>query len=289
MMGNPRWEEVHIVCIGIDLTDKRKAEEEAELRRRQLMEADKMASLGVLASGIAHEINNPNNFIMMNAPILRTVWEDISPILEKYYDKCGDFTSANIPYSEMREEVPKLFDGIEEGSKRIRQMILNMKNFAKRDISDMNHSVNMNDVITAALGLLSHEIKKSTQSISIETSKSLPSVRGNLQRLEQVVMNLIQNACQSLPDRNKGISIKTSYDKEKDRVIVCVADEGVGIKLEHMGHIFDPFFTTKSDNGGTGLGLSLCADIVKEHHGGLQFESELGKGTTVYLSLPVMR
>ena len=95
-----------------------------------------MASLGVLASGIAHEINNPNNFIMMNTPILRDAWRDISPILEKYYNECDDFTVANMPYSEMRSEVPRLFDGIEAGSERIRKIVMNMKNYARRDIPD---------------------------------------------------------------------------------------------------------------------------------------------------------
>ncbi|MFH0728467.1 MAG: ATP-binding protein [Pseudomonadota bacterium] len=287
IMGNPRQERVHIVCIGIDITDKRGAEEEAELRRRQLVEADKLASLGVLASGVAHEINNPNNFIMMNAPILRMAWDDVSPILEKYYQEYGDFSLARIPYSEMRGELTHLLDGIEEGAKRIRQMILNMKNFAKKDNWDMMQRVNMNAVITAALGLLSHEINKSTHSLSIDTSTCLPFVNGNHQRLEQVVINLIQNACQSLPDRNKGIAIGTSYDEVKNEVVVHVTDEGNGIEPDHMDHISDPFFTTKLNSGGTGLGLSVCAGIVKEHRGRLEFTSEIGKGTRVVLALPV--
>ncbi|MBI5252520.1 MAG: PAS domain S-box protein [Desulfomonile tiedjei] len=288
IMGDAREINVHIVSIGIDITDKRRAEAEAELRRRQLLEADKMASLGVMASGVAHEINNPNNFIMMNAPILRQVWEDVLPILDKYYEECGDFTVSNIPYSEMREEIPKLFDGMQEGSKRIRQIIMSMKNYAKRDPSGVTQCININDVIVAALELMSHQIKESTRSIVVDCAQDLPFVGGTPQRLEQVVVNLIQNACQALPDRNKGISIKTSYDKRKDQVVVCVTDEGIGIKPEHLDHVFDPFFTTKIDVGGTGLGLSVCAGIVKEHHGRLEFESELGNGTKAFLSLPVM-
>ena len=96
VMGDPEEKTVHIVCIGVDITDKRRAEEEAELRRQQLLEADKMASLGFLASEVAHEINNPNNFIMMNVPILRNLWESATPILEEYYRKLGEFTLANI-------------------------------------------------------------------------------------------------------------------------------------------------------------------------------------------------
>jgi PAS domain S-box-containing protein len=289
LMGDVGESGIHIVSIGIDITDKRRAEEEADLRRRQLLEADKMVSLGVLASGVAHEINNPNNFIMMNTPILKDAWKDISPILEKYYNECGDFTVANMPYSEMLREVPRLFDGIESGSERIRKIVMNMKNYVRKDVPDEPQQVNMNDVVTAAVWLLSYEIKKSTRSITVETFESLPLVTGHPQRLEQVAVNLIQNACQSLPDRTKAISIKTFHDPQKEEVVVSVVDEGVGISPEHVGHIFEPFFTTKSDKGGTGLGLSVCASIVKEHDGRLEFNSEPGKGTEARLSLPAAR
>ena len=289
IMGDPKDKKAHVVSIGVDITDKRKAEEEAELRRRQLLVADKLASLGMLASGVAHEINNPNNFIMMNVPILRTVWEDVFPILNEYYGKCGDFVLANIPFSEMRGEIPKLFEGIEDGSRRIRQIVLNMKNYARRDALDMGQKVHINDVVMAALGLLSHLIKKSTQSVINFKPKRLPPVRGNQQRLEQVVVNLVQNACQALPDRKRKISITASLDEEKNEVVVCVADEGGGISPEHMAHIFDPFFTTKLETGGTGLGLSVCLSIVKEHNGRLEFISETGKGAKAYLSLPAIR
>ncbi len=289
IMGNQKEKSVHVVCIGIDITDRRKAEEEAELRRRQLLEADKMASLGVLASGVAHEINNPNNFIMMNAPILRTAWSDISPILNRYFDEYGDFTLANIPYSEIREEIPGLFDGIEDGSRRIRQIILNMKDYARKDTLDMNQEVDVGEVVKASLALLSHQIRKSAKSVTIQCPKDLPPVRGNRQRLEQVMVNLIQNACQSLPDREKGISISASFEGKNGEVIVGVADEGTGIRPENLEQIFDPFFTTKTATGGTGLGLSVCQSIVKEHGGRLEFTSEMGKGTNARLSLPAIR
>ena len=289
IMGNPKEKSVHVVCIGIDITDRRRAEEEAELRRRQLLEADKMASLGVLASGVAHEINNPNNFIMMNAPILRNAWTDISPILNRYYDHYGDFTLANIPYSEIREEIPRLFDGIEDGSRRIRQIVLNMKDYARKDTLDMDQAVDVGEVIKASLALLSHQIRKSAKSVTIQCPKDLPPVRGNRQRLEQVMVNLIQNACQSLADREKGISVSASFEDKNGEVIVDVADEGAGIRPEHLEQIFDPFFTTKTEMGGTGLGLSVCKSIVKEHGGRLEFTSEMGKGTNARLSLPAFR
>jgi PAS domain S-box-containing protein len=289
IMGDPKEAKMHVVSIGMDITDKRAAEEESELRRRQLVEADKMVSLGVLSSEVAHEINNPNNFIMLNAPILRKAWEDISFILNKYSDECGDFLVSNVPYSEMSKEVPNLFDGIQEGSDRIRQIIKNMKSYARRDGSDMSRQVDMNVVVQAALRLLSTQIQKSAGSILTTFSEQLPPIKGSFQRMEQVIVNLVQNSCQSISGREGGISLKTSFDSVQNLVVVRIADEGVGIRPEHMAHISDPFFTTKSDVGGTGLGLSVCAAIVKEHNGSLDFDSAAGKGTRAYLSLPVVR
>ncbi len=286
IMGDPKEQRLHVVCIGIDITERRRAEEEAELRRRQILEADKLASLGMLASGVAHEINNPNNFIMMNAPILRRAWDDLSPLLDQYYDKYGDFLLAGIPFPEMRTEIPRLFDGIEDGSRRIRQIIWNMKDYARKNTLDMNQKVDLKEVVTAALGLLSHQIKKSTDVIWIDCPEDLPKVKGNRQRLEQVIVNLVQNACQSLTSRRKKLFIRVTFEPKDNEMVLCVEDQGAGIRPEHLDMIFDPFFTTKSETGGTGLGLSVCQSIVKEHGGRLLFSSEVGKGTRASVRLP---
>ncbi|WP_419657795.1 ATP-binding protein [Desulfosarcina variabilis] len=286
IMGGAPHPHVHIVSIGMDITEKIAAQEEADIRRRQLVEADKMVSLGILASEVAHEINNPNNFIAMNAPILRKAWEDIAVILNKYNDACGDFLVANVPYSEMSREIPALFDGIENGSERIRKIVKNMKNYARMDEPASVEPVNMNTVIHTALTLLSTQIKSSAGGISQHLCEPLPPVMGNFQRLEQVIVNLIQNACQALSGKGSPITIKTSVDPERNLVCVRICDQGAGIRPEHVSRIFDPFFTTKADSGGTGLGLSVCAAIVKEHKGDLAFDSSVGKGTTVTLCLP---
>ena len=141
-------------------------------------------------------------------------------------------------------------------------------------------------MVAAALRLLANQIRQSTDSISVTYSETLPHVKGSLQRLEQVIINLVQNACQALPSRDRGIDIRTFYDRKKGEVVVRVKDEGIGIALAYMGKIFDPFFTTKRDTGGTGLGLSVCAGIVKKHNGRLDFSSKPGEGTTVCLMLP---
>ncbi|MFC1862644.1 PAS domain S-box protein [Thermodesulfobacteriota bacterium] len=288
LMGDGKETEIHIVSIGIDITEKRKVEKEAELRQRQLIQADKMASLGILVSGVAHELNNPNNFIMMNTPILREAWDDITPILKRYFDKKGDFTLAGIPYSEMSDQILALFDGIQEGAKRIQQIVMSLKDYSREDTSDFCQEVDLNKTVEAALRLLTNQIKNSTESIHITFSEKLPPVKGNFQRLEQVIINLIQNACQALPTRDKGINIRTFYDKKNSEVVVRVKDEGIGIDMESIDKIFDPFYTTKRDTGGTGLGLSVCAGIMKEHNGRLEFSSKPGKGTIACLVIPAV-
>jgi polar amino acid transport system substrate-binding protein len=288
-MGDDKETEIHIVSIGIDITDRKRMEKEAELRRRQLIQADKMASLGILVSGVAHEINNPNNFIMMNAPILRKAWDDIAPILKGYAAERGDFSLAGIPYSEMCGHVPALFDGIQEGAERIRQIVMNLKDYSREDASNITQGVNLNTAVAAALRLLSNQMKQSTDFVSVTYSETLPCVNGSLQRLEQVIINLVQNACQALQTRDKGIEIRTFHDKKNGEVVVRVRDEGIGITEAQMDYIFDPFYTTKRETGGTGLGLSVCAGIVKEHNGRLEFSSKPGVGTTVSLVLPAVK
>lgn len=270
-----------------DIKARIQAEREAERRRQQLIEADKMASLGVLVAGVAHEINNPNNFITMNTPILRQAWDDFAPLLERFFAENGDFTVAGIPYSEMRAHIPELFAGIMDGSERIKKIVLNLRDYARQGVAAMDQHFDLNQVVTAAMTLLANPLKKATNCLSIEYGDQLPLIRGNFQRAEQVVINLIQNAYQSLPDTGKGLSIATFFDKKRKAVIFQVRDEGAGIAKKNLKQIQDPFFTTKRDNGGTGLGLSISAGIMEEHGGRLHFTSESGKGTTAMAIFPV--
>jgi PAS domain S-box-containing protein len=272
--------------LQLDIRARKKAEEEAESRRQQLIEADKLVSLGILVAGVAHEINNPNNFITMNTPILKRAWDDLLPIIEENYALHGDFPVAGIPYSEMRSHIPELFSGILDGSERIRKIVLNLRDYARQGVSDMSQFFDLNQVVNAALVLLANPLKKSTNHLQVQYGQQLPQVKGNFQRAEQVVINLIQNACQSIASPDKRISIATRHDREKNRVIVEVNDEGCGIPRKNLKLIQDPFYTTKRDKGGSGLGLSISAGIMEEHGGRLEFTSDTEKGTVVKAIFP---
>jgi PAS domain S-box-containing protein len=287
LMQDSRGQPIGFCGIARDVTERKQAEEQLRQHEQQMMQASKMVALGTLVSSVAHEINNPNNFIMLNTPLLLDAWESSKPILEEYYQKNGDFIIGGMKYTEMRENMPVLVSGILDGSKRIKQIVEDLRDFVRRDASDMTQSVDLNAVIKSAVTLLSNMIMKSTQKFSIEYTSDLPRLKGNFQRFEQVIINLIQNACQALPDPQKGIYVSTDYDPKKGCLIVRVADQGMGIPPEMLPHITEPFMTTKRDSGGLGLGLSISSRIVKEHGGTLTFTSEPGKGTTAEIILPV--
>ncbi|MCI0722206.1 MAG: PAS domain S-box protein [Acidobacteria bacterium] len=274
-------------AISRDITEQKKAGEMARLQELRLLQADKMASLGVLVSGTAHEINNPNNYILLNSRIISKVWNDAKPILQQYYEQTGDFPLAGMPYSQAHEKIGQLVSGISEGALRIERIVRNLKDFARKDSGDLNQTVNVNAVIESGLVIVSSLIKKSTDFFSVEYSPDLPRIKGNAQQLGQVVINLVTNACQALPSKEKGIVVSTGLSKDAGNISIEVRDEGIGITPENLKFIFDPFFTTKRDTSGTGLGLSTSHSIVKNHGGELRFTSEPGKGTSVAVILPI--
>ena len=269
-----------------DITERRRVEEQVKLHQQQLMQAGKMAALGVLVSGVAHEINNPNNFIMLNAPILRDAWQSALPILEEYYRESGDFLMGGMPYSEMREQMPKLLSGVSQGAERIKQIVANLKTYVRGDGGDLSQAVDVNAVVASSVSLISNVIKNATDHFTVSYGDDLPFVRGSLQRLEQVIINLIQNACQALPDKKKGLFITTGRDSSGGGVEIIIRDEGTGIQPDDLPRIREPLFTTKQDSGGLGLGLSISSKIIEEHRGTLRFTSEPGAGTTVTIMLP---
>lgn len=262
-----------------DITDEKRVEQE-------LQQADKMISLGVLVSGVAHEINNPNNWIMLNTPILQDSWESLLPILDAYHAKHGDFVAGGLPYQDLREAVPQLLNGILGGSKRIMRIVKDLKSYARYQPDDSRAPVDINKILAAAVALAANQIKDATNAFEVEYGQDLPIIQGDWQKIEQVILNLIQNACQAINGKQSRISVKSFIDKQHGMVAVSVADEGPGISEKILPRIMDPFFTTKRDMGGVGLGLSVSSKIIQDHGGRLNVMSQPGNGTIFTMLLP---
>lgn len=276
----------HSIWIIRDISERKQAEEESRLHQRQLIQADKMVSLGLLVSGMAHEINNPNSISLLNTPMLAKAWASVSPILEQYYSENGDFMVAGLEYSEMKVQIPKLFKELEESSKRIRTIVKDLKDYARKDNTKSMELIDINDVAKTAARLTGNLIKKSSKRFVEKYGSSLPPIHGNCQRLEQVIINLLQNSCDALQNNEAPITIKTGQTEDRQHVYLTVEDEGCGISADVLNRVTDPFFTTKRGMGGTGLGLSVSAGIIEEHGGKINFSST-DRGTTVTITLPV--
>jgi polar amino acid transport system substrate-binding protein len=281
--------EERTVELAQEVAERNRALEELRLHQDKLIQADKMATLGVLVAGVAHEINNPNGLILLNLPILKDVYLDSLETLEARYHEQGDFLLGGLSYQLMREEVPHMLEDMGEGATRIKRIVEDLKNYARQDSVARKEPFDLNVVVQAAVRLMETSLRKSTERFSCSYGSDLPRVCGNPQRIEQVVVNLLINACQALPSPDQGIFIKTAADLEAGVVRLTIRDEGVGIPPEFMNRLTDPFFTTKRESGGTGLGLSISAGIVQEHGGSLSFDSPPGRGTTATLTLGIRK
>jgi PAS domain S-box-containing protein len=270
-----------------EINERERAEQEAIFQQEQLFQASKMASLGTLVSGVAHEINNPISFVMLNGPILQKAWGAVKPILDAHHQANGDFEIANMSYTQFSERVPLLISGITEGARRVKTIVSDLKEFARQSPPELKDTVNVNRTVKKAVGLVSNLVKKSTNYFSQVYEPDVPPVKGNIQRIEQVIVNLLVNACQALTDTTQAITVSTTYDSGSNRALVQIRDEGEGISPEALERIKDPFFTTKRDKGGTGLGLAISEKIIIDHGGTMTFNSVLGQGTSVRISLPV--
>jgi PAS domain S-box-containing protein len=275
-----------IYCTFRDISARIRLEEEARDMQAKLIQANKMTSLGLLVSGVAHEINNPNSFIMANSQLLAKVWEDAQKVLREHHREHGDFLIGGISFAEIDEKIPQLFKSIIEGARRINNIINNLKDFARQDRLVAERQVDLNRVATTAASLLLHQLNRYSDNFHFDLAEYLPRITGDYQQLEQVVINLLLNAGQSLPDKSRGIWITTGFDAAAGQATITVRDEGCGIARDVADRVMEPFFTTKLDSGGTGLGLAISLSIVKEHNGSLEFESEPGKGTTFVVKIP---
>ncbi len=281
-----RGSERYITAIMRDVTARKRLEKIARQQQLKLIQANKMAALGVLVSGVAHEIGNPNQLILMNADLLAVAWNDALSVLDDHYRETGMFSLGGLPYPEMRNALPVLIHDIADGARRIERTVADLKNFARPQHSDVSERFSLNNAVNRALRLLTHLIDRKTAHFKLDLTEPLALLQGNPQQVEQIVINLLVNALEALPDRTRGVTVSTCPGDDDGEVSLEIRDEGIGIAPEHLKHLCDPFFTTKQAIGGTGLGLAITASLLRAHAGHLSFFSAPGKGTCALVRFP---
>ncbi len=268
--------------------DLEEVNRELREKQQQLVQSEKLASLGRLSAGMAHEINNPIQFIQGNVRILSEAMDSMLPVMDRYVEENPDFKVARLDYSVFRQHVTTLLKDVSNGTVRIADIVRDLKKFARAEEGALDDMVDVNEAIRSSLRLVHNKIKR--HKIICELDPSLPKVKGSTSKIEQVIVANLINAAEALGDRQDGvINVKTGKDLESMRITVCIADNGPGMTEEVKNKLFDPFFTTKQKTGGMGLGLSVAYGIIKDHQGAIDVDTKLGEGTTLRYHLPAAR
>ncbi|AFG36835.1 ATP-binding protein [Spirochaeta africana] len=278
-----------------DVTDRKQAEFELERykealeqmvsdRTRQLLAAEKLAAIGILAAGMGHEINNPVSFILMNGQILQEAWPAIAQRLAGHSQ--GEDSIGGLPAGEFMQRARQAVDDILEGGRRIEAIVSNLRVYAMHGETVELSEIDLNEAVRGALYFCQHRIDAVTRQFDLKLHPAPLLFDSSLGHCEHVILNLLMNACHALTDPGQSISLRTGIgDAGEYYVLVC--DEGCGMDEATLDKITDPFFTTRRNEGGTGLGLSVATQMAGELGGRLQFESTPGKGTCVWFWLPV--
>ncbi len=295
-----RGKKDYIVAVARDITSRQKAEKRieeayAELKstQSQMLQREKMASVGQLAAGVAHEINNPMGYISSNlntlnkytANLLKFIEAQSKIIESSQYEECRREINAlrkELKLDYITEDLEGLIIESLDGAERVKVIVQNLKSFSRIDEAECKLA-DINECIDSTLNIVWNELKYKA-SVQKDYGE-LPPVKCYPQQLNQVIMNLLVNAGHSI-EKEGEIIIKT-WNGDKT-IKVSISDNGCGIPEDKIGRIFEPFFTTKEIGEGTGLGLSICYDIVKKHNGDITVESNPGEGTTFTIQLPVV-
>src|SRR4028118_554899 len=291
-------DEIGVLAVSFNQLIQRVSEYTQELKQTQsqLIQTEKMSSLGQMVAGIAHEINNPVNFIGGNIDYANKYIQDLADLVtlyQEYYPNPPDAILERIEDIELqffREELPKTLSSMKMGADRIHEIVVSMRNFSRSDDGNMK-SADIHEGIDSTLVILNHRLKQGIQ--VIKQYGNLPAVECSPAQLNQVFMNVIGNAIDALEEVKKGdkgysptIWISTEVTAD-NTVTVKIRDNGPGIAPGCAQQIFDPFFTTKSIGKGTGLGLAISYQIVAKHHGKIEVNSQIGQGTEFVITLPV--
>ncbi|MCP4599844.1 MAG: PAS domain S-box protein [Proteobacteria bacterium] len=268
-----------LISTSFDITERKIAE-------HQMFRAQKMASLGQIIAGVAHEINNPNNFIFFNLPILQKYIDSIKPILDERAEQDKDLRLLNMSYDMFIEDIYKLLENMRHGSKRITDIVSDLKNYVRSSETEDKKPEPLDGVFKQVMTLVGKQVRKGVKTFDVELADSLPCVKMNTGKIEQVLINLVINAGQAADKEESWVKL-TAHPVDRDWVEILVEDNGSGISEENLENIFEPYFTTKADESGTGLGLAISCQIIEDHGGTIDVTSELGKGTKFAIRLPV--
>uniref|UniRef100_UPI0035C9F333 ATP-binding protein n=1 Tax=uncultured Caballeronia sp. TaxID=1827198 RepID=UPI0035C9F333 len=260
----------------------------------QLVQSEKLAAIGQLAAGVAHEINNPIGFIFSNINTLNGYLEKLFALLAAYEEAehfISDQSSTknlrvlgeSVDITFLKEDIPVLMGETKDGIIRVRKIVQALTEFSRIGDHLEWRSANLHQGIDATLNIIHSEVKYKAD--VVKDYGQIPDVECLPSEINQVIMNLLVNAAHALGEERGRITICTR--EEHDTVSIEISDTGCGIPNENLSRIFDPFYTTKAVGKGTGLGLSLSYSIVQKHDGTLSVESEVGRGTTFRLTLPV--
>lgn len=277
-----------LIMRGLRLREQQLEEAYARLseKQQQLVATEKHASLGRLVAGIAHEINNPIQFLHGNMTLLAEAFGDALPLLDAEASRRPDLRLARLEYPFFRKQLPVLLQDMEDGAERIGTIVRELRTFARNDEGRLDEAVDLAAVVRASRRLLHNRLKH--YRVEEQLDPAAPPVRGNLAQLQQVVLNALQNAAQALASDGAGrIAVRTRRLPGAPWVALEVEDNGCGIPPEIRDRIFDPFFTTRQSVGGMGLGLAITEGIVQQHGGRIEVESQVGQGTTFRFLLPL--
>ena len=269
------------------LISQKENEEKLRLSQEQLFQAQKMETLGTLVAGVAHEINNPINLIMYNIPLLKKIWQDFKPVLSKTAIRFPAQKYGGLSYDFLNENLDQLITDMDMAAKRVETIVSRLKDFSRKSSIIDKSEMSVNDAVQNTLRLAQSTLKKSKVEVRLDLSDAIPLIKGHLQSIEQIILNLVINAIEAIDHDHGAISINTDYDEKNKQVILTVCDNGSGMTAEVLEKIFDPFFTKKQTQGGTGLGLSVTYSLVKVHEGEITCHSEKGSGAKFTVTLPV--
>jgi signal transduction histidine kinase len=266
--------------------ERKRTERALQGSQAQLQQAQKMKALGTLVAGVAHEINNPINLIMFNVPLLKRVWNDFQPILKKHAGKDPDRKYGGLAYDFLKEHLNLLLSDMDMAVTRVAKIVTDLTDFARQSSVTDKSPMQINTAVENAIRLARTTLGKSGVDLRFELGNNLPLIQGNLQSIEQIILNLIINAVQAIDHDQGEVKVVTGFQKKDGFVFLSISDNGRGIDPSISDKLFDPFVTDKQAEGGTGLGLSITYNLVKAHDGEITFQGRKGKGTTFTVSLP---